>query len=113
MIESNVIIRNMFEYKDLSPEEMKNLIEMIEVYQKIGEEVRIIEELPMKLIIIDDTITMLALNDRISLKPAITTIVINHPSFAKAQKEVFESYWQKGLSIEDFKRDPNKYLHLK
>ena len=113
IIKNKVIVRSLYEYKDVSPEEISNLIKIIEAYQKIGEEAKIIEELPMKLIISDETITMFALNDRISLKPSITSIVIDHPTFAKAQKKIFESYWQEGISIEDFKRDQHKYLNYK
>jgi HTH-type transcriptional regulator, sugar sensing transcriptional regulator len=38
------------------------------------------------------------------MKPSITTMVVNHPSFALAQKEVFKSYWTKSISFEDFKK---------
>jgi HTH-type transcriptional regulator, sugar sensing transcriptional regulator len=110
IIKSNVVFKSVYEYKDLSPEEIINLVKAIEMFQEIGEEARILYELPMKLCISDGTITMLALNDRISLEPAISTIVIDHPSFAKALKVVFDSYWQKGITLEDFKRDQNKYL---
>jgi sugar-specific transcriptional regulator TrmB len=113
VIKNKVIVRGIYEFKDLAPEEITNLIKMIEVYQKIGEDSRIIKELPMKLVISDETISMFALNDRISLKPTITSMVVDHRSFAKAQKEIFESYWTKGISIEDFKRDQNKYFNSK
>lgn len=104
IITNNVKVRGIYEYKDLNSEEISNLIKMIEMFEKIGEEARIIKELPMKLAVIDETITMLALKDRISLKPSITTIVINHPDFATAQKEVFESYWAKSLTIKELKK---------
>ncbi len=64
----------------------------------------------MKLAISDETITMLALTDRISMKPSITTMIIDHPSFARAQKKVFESYWNDAITIEDFKNNLTKYL---
>lgn len=112
-IKNKVINRGIYEYKDLTSEEIKNLIKGIESYQEIGEEVRVIEELPMKLIISDETITMFALNDRISLKQAITSIVIDHPNYAKAQKEIFESYWARGITLEKFKKKQNKYINSK
>ncbi len=48
-------------------------------------------------------ITMFALNDPISLKPSITTMIINHPSFAMTLKYVFESIWEKAIPFEEFK----------
>lgn len=109
LMKNKVAIKSVYEYGRLTNKETKNLIMEIEAYHKIGEQARVIKELPMKLVISDDTTTMLALNDRVSLKPSITTIIVDHPSFAKAHKEVFETYWAKAIPFEDFKRDPNKY----
>jgi HTH-type transcriptional regulator, sugar sensing transcriptional regulator len=111
-ISKSVKVLSIYEYKDLTPEETDNLIKIIEMYQKLGEESKIIRELPMKLLISDETISMFALNNRISLKPSITSIVVDHPTFAKAQKEVFESYWQRAMVIEDFKSSNNILYHI-
>ena len=106
LINNNVNCKSIYEYGITATiEEKKNLVRVVEEYNKIGEESRIIKELPMKLAISDETITMLALNDRISLKSSITTIIVDHPNFAKAQKEVFEVYWMKGIPVDEFKRD--------
>jgi HTH-type transcriptional regulator, sugar sensing transcriptional regulator len=109
-IKKNVINRSIYEYKDLTPEELDNLIKFIESCQLIGEEAKIIYELPMKLIVSDETITMFALNDRISLKPSITSIIIDHPTYAKAQKKIFESYWKEGITIKEFKKNKKNIL---
>ena len=76
--------------------------EIISSWAAAGEESRIIEELPMKMIIFDEKITMFSLNDPISLKPSITTMIINHPSFAMALKYVFESIWEKAMPFQEF-----------
>lgn len=95
--------RSIYEYNGLKEKELEDLLRMIEVYQKFGEDARIVKKLPMKLVICDETITMLALNDKISLKPSITTIIIDHPSFASALKNTFESFWANALTIDEFK----------
>lgn len=102
---NKIVVKGLYEYYGLTSEERDNLIKLIETYQKLGEETKIIKELPMKLIISDDKITMFALKDRVSLKPSITTMIVDHPSFATALKNVFESYWAKAISLEDFKRN--------
>lgn len=107
---NNIIDKCIYEYSGLKPEEIKNLLKVIENYQKIGEEARVIKELPMKLAISDETITMLALNDRVSLKPSITTVIIDHPNFARAQKAVFEAYWEKAIPFEEFRNNLNIYF---
>jgi sugar-specific transcriptional regulator TrmB len=100
---NQVVGKGIYEYKGItSPEEKNNLKKMLLAYQKIGEQVRLVEELPMKLVISDETIAMFALNDRVSLQPSITTMIIDHPSFAAAMKKVFESYWAVSIKVEDF-----------
>jgi len=76
-------------------------------YISAGEDLRLIEKLPIKLAVIDEKIAMLVLNDHVSMKSSITTMIVNHPSFALAQKEVFESFWKKSISLEEFKRNRN------
>ncbi|HSD63145.1 MAG TPA: helix-turn-helix domain-containing protein [Ignavibacteriaceae bacterium] len=102
-----LVVKGLYEYDDLTPEEVTNLVKTVELYQEIGEEARLIEKLPMKLVISDETLVMFALNDRISLKPNITSMVVDHPDYATALKKVFESYWANGLSIENFKKTLN------
>lgn len=106
--EKNIVIKGLYEYDGLSKEELKNLVKTVEIYQEIGEEARLIEKLPMKLVISDETLVMFALNDRISLKPNITSMVVDHPSYATALKKVFESYWTDGSSIDEFKKKLNQ-----
>lgn len=96
--------KSIYEYDGLTPDEINNLVHIIEYYQKLGEEARIIKKLPMKLAVCDETVTMLALNDKISLKPGLTTLIIDHSGFAAALKNTFESYWIKAMSISEFKK---------
>jgi sugar-specific transcriptional regulator TrmB len=105
IIKKNVVSKSIFEYSDSEDKASRDiLINNLDVLTSIGEEVRVVEKLPMKLVIIDERITMLALNDPISMKPSITTMIITHPSFAISLKTVFESYWDASMSAEDFKK---------
>ena len=104
ILKKNVVCKGLYEYDNQMDESSKaNFTRMMESYAGLGEEVRVIEKLPIKLAIIDERITMLALDDLVSLTPSITTMVITHPSFALAQKEVFKSYWMKAITLEEFK----------
>ena len=100
LLKRKVKVRGIYEYKNILKEEF---LKIVYLWSSAGEEVRIVDKLPMKLAIIDNKITMLALNDPVSLKPSITTMIINHPSFAMAQKYVFESIWQNSMTFEEFK----------
>lgn len=97
--------RSIYEYKDIKTEdEKRDFIKLLEATSKLGEKIKITRKLPIKLAIIDTTTTLLAMNDPISMVPSITTMIVNHPDFALAQKEVFESFWCKSISIDDFKK---------
>ena len=103
MLKKKINERGIFEFGSYnSDEERKEFIRVVKLYADLGEECKVIKELPMKLVIIDEKITMLALNDPVSMKPSITTMIIDHPSFALAEKEVFESYWTKAISFKEF-----------
>ncbi len=104
----NIIVKGLYEYGGLKEEELKSLVRSVEIYQEIGEEARLIERLPMKLVISDEALVMFALNDRISLKPNITSMYVDHPGYAAALKKMFESYWADGISVETFKKTINK-----
>lgn len=109
VIRNKVTIKGLYEYGNLKTEkEINNLIHFMRVYENIGEEVRVYKELPMKLAIIDGTISMISLADRISMKPELTSMIVNHPSHADAMKTVFYTYWNMGMTVEEFENLVNK-----
>lgn len=105
VIRKKVIVKGLYEYGNLkTKKEFNNLIHFMKVYQKIGEEVRVYKELPMKLAIIDDKVSMISLADRVSIKPELTTMIVNHPSLANALKTVFYSYWNMGITVTELEK---------
>jgi predicted transcriptional regulator len=105
MKKKKIVSKGIYEYGDLFTGNIPtDFFPVFEYYESLGEECRVIEKLPMKLMIMDEKITMLALNDPVSMQPSITTMIIRHPSFALAQKEVFESYWTKAVPFKQFKK---------
>ena len=97
-LNKKVKFKGIYEYDEII--KSQETLKVISMLNSKGEDVRVVDDLPMKLAIFDNRITMLALNDTISLKPSITTMIINHESFAKAQKYVFQSIWEKATPFE-------------
>ncbi len=62
---------------------------------QLGEEARVIDELPIKLAIFDEKIALFALVDPIVGKPSVTSLVAEHFALAKSLKLLFESFWEK------------------
>jgi sugar-specific transcriptional regulator TrmB len=106
--------KGIYELAELTSDtSLAEFIETIQAFVKLGEECRITKELPMKMMIIDEKITMLALIDPVSMKNSITTMIVTHPNFAQAQKQVFESYWDKAVPFTEFVKNPLNILVVK
>lgn len=102
VLKKKIKARSIYEFSDIMHSEEDN-IKIISNLVSAGEEARIIEELPMKMAIFDEKIAMFTLNDPVSLNSGITSVVVNHLSFAKALKHMFENVWEKATPFYEFK----------
>jgi hypothetical protein len=69
-----------------------------------GEEARFVDELPMKLGVIDQRIVMLAMQDPVAGTSNVTTLVIEHPQLAAALAIAFAGVWEQSLTLEQAER---------
>ena len=74
--------------------------EAIRRYIEAGEDARFVEELPLKLVIIDEQIVMFGIEDPVGGSSILTMIVVDHPSLARLLKVAFEAVWATGLTFE-------------
>ena len=65
-----------------------------------GEEARFVEALPLKLVIIDETIVMFGMEDPVAGTSDLTIVVVEHPSLAQVLKTAFNTVWDRGLSFD-------------
>jgi sugar-specific transcriptional regulator TrmB len=77
-----------------------NVIAGIRRFIEAGEEARFVQELPLKLVIIDETIVMFGMQDPVGHGRDLTIMVVEHPSLAKVLKTSFEATWERGLTID-------------
>lgn len=113
LLARDVDFKCVYEFCDIKTEEEKELfITTLKKYEEIGEQIRIVDKLTMKLCISDSTITMLALNDRISLKPSITSMFVNHPSYAVSLRMVFFTFWSNGFTLGEFQNNLSHYIQV-
>ena len=75
--------------------------EAIRRYIEAGEEARFVEDLPLKLVIIDEQIVMFGIEDPVAGSSILTMIVVDHPSLARLLKIAFEAVWATGLSFDE------------
>ena len=66
-----------------------------------GEEARFVERLPLKLVIIDETLVMFGMEDPVAGSPDLTMVVVEHPSLAGVLKLSFDAVWAQGLTFDE------------
>jgi sugar-specific transcriptional regulator TrmB len=66
-----------------------------------GEEARFVPELPLKLVIIDETIVMFGMEDPVAGASELTIVVVEHPSLAQVLKVAFDAVWAQGLTFDE------------
>jgi len=66
-----------------------------------GEEVRIVDSLPMKMLIFDSASVMFPLRKSIGEQNTIVSVWIEHTELASACKILFETFWDKGKTIDE------------
>ena len=97
-ITPKVIARSMYE---VSLFEDTEATEGVRRFVEAGEEARVVERLPLKLVIIDETIVMFGMEDPVANSEALTIVVVEHPSLAQVLKVAFNSIWDGGMPFDE------------
>ena len=69
-------------------------------FLEAGEEMRFVPELPLKLVIIDETIVMFGMEDPVAGSSDLTIVVVEHGSLARVLKTAFDAIWNSGLTFD-------------
>jgi sugar-specific transcriptional regulator TrmB len=73
----------------------------VQQFVEAGEQARFVPSLPLKLVIIDETIVMFAMEDPVAGSSDFTIVVVEHQSLAKVLKTAYDAYWDTGLSFDE------------
>jgi sugar-specific transcriptional regulator TrmB len=88
---------------EIEPDDIPAFIQKMQYFENTGEHVRISTYLPFKMFIFDNQILMLALKNEADESLSFTTMIFEHSDFAQAMSGIFDIYWKKALTIEEFK----------
>ncbi len=69
-------------------------------FVEAGEQARFVDRLPLKLVIIDETVVMFGMEDPVAGPEALTIVVVEHESLAQVLKVAFNTIWDGGLTFE-------------
>ncbi len=88
---------------ELSVFDDPDVSEGVRRFMEAGEQARFVPELPLKLVIIDETIVMFGMEDPVAGSADgsdLTIVVVEHPSLAHVLKVAFDAIWSQGLTFE-------------
>jgi sugar-specific transcriptional regulator TrmB len=83
-------------------EQREWLFEYIGLAAGAGEEARVTDEIPMKMMIFDEKVVVFTLEDPLLHKPSTTTQIIEHRSLAKSLQILFQTVWDQAITCNNF-----------
>ncbi|MBC7805979.1 MAG: TrmB family transcriptional regulator [Akkermansiaceae bacterium] len=92
-LERGIIYRAIYEK---SARQNSQLSEWMTAFREYGQEIRLVEHLPIKMQSFDDEATMLSLQDPVAGTPSFTAITIRHQGTVAFLNMAFEQLWQTG-----------------
>jgi len=93
VLRQGIRIRNIYEIPT-EKEEIEWRFKDIDRAVKLGEEARVMKKLPMKMVILDRKIVMLALADPLSKQTSLTTQIVEHRDLANSLRILFDTLWE-------------------
>jgi sugar-specific transcriptional regulator TrmB len=72
----------------------------VQRFVEAGEQARFVPSLPLKLVIVDETIVMFGMEDPVAGSADLTIVVVEHQSLAKVLKTAFDAIWDTGLTFD-------------
>jgi sugar-specific transcriptional regulator TrmB len=92
-LERKVVVRSVYERSVYEDEPQA---EAVRRFVAAGEEARVVDELPLKLVLIDERVALFTMDDPVAGRGALTIMVVEHPGLAGLLKLAFESVWERG-----------------
>lgn len=93
-LERGVRMRVLYQAAQIEDPEADSFRAAVETYRQLGVEGRVVDELPTKLIVVDATSVLLAMDDPVLADAGFpVTIHVEHPGFATVQAAAFEQFW--------------------
>jgi HTH-type transcriptional regulator, sugar sensing transcriptional regulator len=76
--------------------EDESAVEAVRSFVGAGEQARVVDELPLKLVLIDERVAVFTMEDPVGGATNITIMIVEHPGLARLLKLAFERVWERG-----------------
>jgi sugar-specific transcriptional regulator TrmB len=71
-------------------------VDAVAHFVEAGERARVVDRLPLKLVVIDERVALFTMEDPVAGTPGLTIMVVEHPALARLLKLAFERVWESG-----------------
>lgn len=95
--------KQIYELRELS--DVDWLYESVKKSIRYGEEARVVEKLPIKMLVFDEEKVMFPLEQPIEVSNELTMIYIEHKQLAEACRILFDYMWNKGVEFKEIEKD--------
>jgi sugar-specific transcriptional regulator TrmB len=68
----------------------------VRTFVAAGEQARVVDELPLKLVLIDERVALFTMEDPVAGSGDLTIMIVEHAAFARLLKLAFEHEWTRG-----------------
>jgi sugar-specific transcriptional regulator TrmB len=92
------VARSIYEHSVLDDPAMADGIKR---FIDAGEEARFVDDVPLKLVIIDEATVMFGMQDPVAGSEELTIMVVEHPALAHTLKLAFNRVWERGLEYDE------------
>jgi len=89
---------------------IEDFLRVVTIFTKNGEEVRISEHVPMKMLVFDYKNVIYMVENKPSTQAVITAVVVKHSDLNETLRLSFESSWEKSLTIKEFAHQQNAHI---
>jgi HTH-type transcriptional regulator, sugar sensing transcriptional regulator len=72
-----------------------NVVDAVRYFVAAGEQARVVDELPLKLVLIDERVALFTMEDPIAGATNLTIMTVEHPGHARLLKLAFERVWDR------------------
>jgi len=98
-LERGIEFRSIYEIEE---DNMESFLKICSFFHERGEKVRVMNKIPLKLIIMDSTSAMFTLFHKSLTKNNITSMYVEHSDVVIALIDLFEYYWNLATPFEEF-----------
>lgn len=86
--------------------ESPDLVRLLEAYNRLGEDIRICDDVPLKMTIVDRQSVAFNMPDPVENGSSVTTIVVHHRDLAATLGVAFETLWEQAQNLADAMPEP-------